>query len=469
VTAAAVAGAAAHAARAAKGPAIASNAKEGGLRAALFPGGRKLLVEAAVIAVLIAIGAIVAVKLNVHPLHNPRPLGGANIDVTPAPGSQNEASIAIDPHGTIFGVDDGLAVHASADGGRTWTSAEFSALSAPCTHRDPRIAIDRNGRQYVAFVVSSLCEDELVPHVAVATRAAPGEPWHVVRVAKPAWEYGYDDAPAIAVAPSGRVYVAYTRSLGETAEAVVVSSSGDHGATWTKPRVVAPAASHPHLAQLAVAADGSVYVAGIDNPHGLWLARSTDGGSSFTKPEQLAPLRANPDAGDCSRTGTTPVAQEARTCAGPNLSLVALKSKVYAMWSDAAANGTQDVYLHSVDPAFTVTVSPPDHGKAQQLLPVVAADPVAGLLWACWYDTTYSPGSKQAWFTCSHSRDARRWSAPVRAAAVPSRLEWLYAAYAHVALQPALVAHGGIAHPFWIDGRRTRNLNDVFTARLRAN
>jgi hypothetical protein len=460
------------AARAAKRPAIASNAsraaKKGGHRAALLPGGRKLLIEAGVIAALIAIGAIVAVKLNVHPLHNPRPLGGANIDVTPAPGSQSEASFAVDPHGTLFGIDDSMVVHTSADGGRTWSS-HVRPVSPLCTHRDPRLAVDAAGRQYIAFVQSDLCEDELVPHVVVASRAGGSAPWHIVRVAKPTWEYGYDDAPAIAVARNGRVYVAYTRSLGETAEAVVVASSADHGKTWTRPQLVATPASHPHLGQIAVAADGTVYVAGIDNPHGLWVARSRDGGRTFTKPAQLAPLRANPDLGDCSRTGTTPVANEARTCAGPNLSLFTLHSKVYATWSDAAANGTQDVYLHSVDPSFTVTVNPPDHGKAQQLLPVAAADAETGRLWACWYDTTYSPGSKQAWFTCSHSQTGRRWSPPVRAAAVPSRLDWLYSAYAKGALQPALVAHAGVAHPFWVDARRTKNLNDVFTARLRSN
>ena len=462
--------------RAARARAIASNAQrnteQGGLAAALFPSMRKLGIEAAIVLVLVAIGAAVAWKLSIHHMHNPRGLGGRNVDVAPTPGSQTEATFVAAPGhpNVLIGFDDALVAHTSTDGGRTWHAQDSGALTTLCTHRDPRLALDPSGRQYLAYIASDLCGDELQPYLLVATRASSTAPWRVVRVTKHTWEFGYDDAPSIAVdGHSGAAYVAFTRSLGPHQEAVVVSHSADHGATWSDPVVVDPPDAKPHLAQVAVGANGVVYVAGIDGPHGIWATRSTDGGRTFGPAAKLATLRANPSL-DCARTGDVPVAQEERSCAGPNLNLIVSRGRVYAVYADAAADGTQDVVLAAADaslkPVFHGTVNPPDLGKAQQLLPVAAADSSDGVLWACWYDTTYWSSGKSAWFTCSHSADGRRWSAPVRAAAVPTPLSYLFVAYAYSGLVPSLTAAGGVAHPFWLDSRPKNNLNDIFTAAI---
>jgi hypothetical protein len=473
------AAAAAVAARAARARTIASNAQrntgQGGLRAALFPSMRKLGIEAAILFALIGVGAAVAWKLSIHHVHNPRVLGGANVDVAAIQGSQSEASFVTVPGhpNALVGVDDSLGLHSSTDGGRTWRTRDYGVLTTLCTHRDPRLALDAGGRQYLAYVGSDLCADELQPYLLVASRPSTTAPWHIVRVAKHTWEFGFDDAPAIAVdRHSGTVYVAFTRSLGPHQEAVVVSSSTDRGRTWSDPLVVDPPDALPHLAQVAVAANGDVYVAGIDAVHGIWAARSTDGGRTFGLAAKLAGLRANPSM-DCARTGVVPVAQEERSCAGPNVNLLVSGGRVDAVYADAAANGTQDVVLAAADaslkPLFHVTVNPPDIGKAQQLLPVAAADASDGVLWTCWYDTTYWPSGKNAWFTCSHSPDARHWSVPVRAAAVPSPLSYLFVVYSYSGLVPALTAAGGVAHPFWLDSRRANSLNDIFTAAIPLN
>src|SRR3954447_26270014 len=475
-TAAVDAAAAAVAARAPRARTIASNAQrntgQGGLRAALFPSMRKLGIEAAILLVLIRAGAAVAWKLSLHHVHNARPLGGANVDVAAIQGSQSEASfVAVPARPDAFvGADDSLGIHSSTDGGRTWRTRNYGALSTLCTHRDPRLALDASGRQYLAYIGSNLCGDELQPYLLVASRTSATAPWHIVRVTKHTWEFGFDDAPALAVdRHSGTVYVAFTRSLGSHRQAVVISRSTDHGATWSAPVVVDPPAVRPHLPQLALGGNGAVYVGGIDVPNGIWAARSTDGGRTFTKPVQVATLRANP-AEDCARTGIVPVAQEERSCAGPNVNLLVSGGRVEAVYADAAANGTQDVELAAADatlkPLFHLTVNPPDIGKTQQLLPVAAADESDGVLWSCWYDTTYWPSGKNAWFTCSHSRDARHWSVPVRAAAVPSPLSYLFVVYSYSGLAPALTAAGGVAHPFWLDSRRANTLNDIFTAAI---
>src|SRR3954453_23744156 len=113
-------------ARAARARTIASNAQrnkgQGGLRAALFPSMRKLGIEAAILLVLIGAGAAVAWKLSIHHVHNPRALGGANVDVAAIQGSQSQASfVAVPGHpDALVGADDSLGIHSSTDGGRSW-------------------------------------------------------------------------------------------------------------------------------------------------------------------------------------------------------------------------------------------------------------------------------------------------------------------------------------------------------------
>ena len=58
---------------------------------------------------------------------------------------------------------------------------------------------------------------------------------------------------------------------------------------------------------------------------------------------------------------------------------------------------------------------------------------------------------------------------PVRAAAVATPLSYLFVVYAYSGLVPTVTAAGGVAHPFWLDSRRTNTLNDIFTAAIPLN
>ena len=69
----------------------------GGLLASYFPQGKRLLVEGAVIAVLIAVGVFLIYHFTVHTIRNTRPLGGVNVTITRGDGGESEASFAIDP------------------------------------------------------------------------------------------------------------------------------------------------------------------------------------------------------------------------------------------------------------------------------------------------------------------------------------------------------------------------------------
>jgi hypothetical protein len=97
-------------------------------------------------------------------------------------------------------------------------------------------------------------------------------------------------------------------------------------------------------------------------------------------------------------------------------------------------------------------------------------------VWACFYDTSGDPSRQQAWFSCTSSRNGRRWSRPVRAARDSSSPEVLWEdarVYAFGDIigyggYTGLAAAGGVVHPLWIDTRDLAgNKQEIFAARLR--
>lgn len=482
-TTAAAGGAAAVAARAARGTGIASgpsgHESEGGLWAALFPHGRRLAVEAVVIAGVIALAAFLVYHFTVHKIVNHRPLGGANVDVIAATDNQSQAAFAVDPTSPkrIVGASNDaglevLRVYESRDGGATWRHAHGPAVAGgSCAHGAPSVTVDRKGRTYLAFLASQYCGDSLTPYLVVTSRPADGGRWSkLVRVAPPTWKYGFDDAPTIAVDDrSGALYTSWTRGISKSEAVAAVSRSTDGGRTWSTPAVVSAASRHPHFVRVAVAPDGDVYAAGIDAKLGVWVARSTDGAKTFGAPQRAATLLANP-AGSCAQAADDPLPRELTACEGPDPSLDVGPDRVYVVYGDVGRNGTPDVEVAGLDrdlkPLFRAQVNPPDTSKTQQFMPASSLDPTTGVLWACWYDTTFDPNAHRAWYTCSASRDGRRWTPPLRASAVPTSPTILYGTLGASGLYPAVAARDGVAHAFWADGRVIANEADIFTAAI---
>ncbi len=447
--------------------------------AALFPESRALAIEAAVIAGLIVLVSFLVYHFTVHKIVNHRPLGGTNVDVSNATADQSEAAFAIDPADAkrIFGAsnDTGLEVvrlYESANGGARWTRKGGPAVAGgSCAHGAPSVAFGAKGREYLAFLASPYCGDSLTPYLVVTSRSTPTARWApLARVAKPTWKYGFDDAPRIAVdESSGRVYVAWTRSLSKAEASIVVSSSSDEGKTWSAATPVSASLQHPHHATLAVAENGDLYIAGIDATLGVWIARSTDGAKTFTAPKAAAALRANPAAG-CALTAQDPLPKELTGCAGPDPTVGVGKDRVYVVYGDVGSNLTPDVYAVTLDrelePVARAQVNPVEKKKTQQFLPAAALDPTTGVLWACWYDTTFDENAHRAWFTCSASRNGRTWTAPLRASAEPTSPNILYGTLGGRGLYAAVAARQGVAHVFWADGRVIANSSDIFTAAI---
>jgi hypothetical protein len=251
--------------------------------------------EAVMIALLLALAAFLVYHFAVHTIRNSRPLGGANVNVTHGQNAESEASFAIDPAKpeVLFGASSQLFTYRSTNSGRTWRQEAAPAVREPvCIRGEPHTAADKQ-REYVAFLASPTCSDQLRPFLVMTSRSSGARSWEpVVRVAPPKWPYGYDDAASLAVdRQSGRLYLAWTRSLNEQSSAIVVSTSDDHARTWSSPLIVAPASGAPHLSTIAVGPSGDVYVAGIDARHGIWIARSADRGRTFGAVQTAAPLR----------------------------------------------------------------------------------------------------------------------------------------------------------------------------------
>jgi hypothetical protein len=433
------------------------------------------VVEAVVIALLLALASFLIYHFAVHTIRNSRPLGGTNVNVTHGHSAESEASFAIDPAKpeVLFGASNQLSIYRSTNGGRTWRQEAAPVVREPvCVRGEPHTAADKQ-REYLAFLATPTCSDELRPFLVVTSRASGTRSWEpMIRVAPPKWPYGYDDAPSLAVdRQSRRLYLAWTRSLNERASAIVVSTSDDRAKTWSPPVIVAPAAGAPHLSTIAVGPSGTVYVAGIDARHGIWIARSADRGRTFGPVQTAAPLRANPSSNCAGQVNYSPLPTEETSCIGPNPTVLATKTGVSVVYDDVGANRTPDVFVTTLDrdlrPRSHAQINPLDKGATQQFFPAAAADASTGILWACWYDSTFDPNAHRAWFTCSASRDGKTWTPPERAGADPVHVSDLYTdIQGSTGFAPAVVADRGTAHAFWIGVNRTTFEQDIYTAAL---
>jgi hypothetical protein len=450
--------------------------EKGGRAAALFGGSRRLLVEALVIFGLIGLTGFLVYHFTTHTIANKRVLGGKNVDVAPLDFNQSQLAFAFTRAGTLWGAssDDGAEVvdlYRSADGGLDWSRGGGPPVPGSCAQGSPRVASTANDTQVLAFLGADVCGSvqSLTPFLVVSWRAPNTPHWSkLIHVSKPAWKYAFDDGPALTV-HGDRLYLAWEKSFDKNTETTVVSTSGDDGHTWSTPVVVSRALVHPHLVTLAT--DGStLYVGGIDAKHGLWVSASHDDGRTFSAPASIAQVLGNP-AATCAQTAGQPLPREARSCAGPNPTLLVDGTKLLVVYSDFGANQTSNVYAVGVDktslkPLFRVQVNPPDKGKTQQFGAVATVDASTGAAWACWYDTTFDPHARRAWFTCSASHDGKRWSNPVAAASQPSAASDIYGTIGGLGLEPAVIARAGVAHAFWGDSRRYQDEIDVETAAI---
>ena len=309
-----------------------------------------------------------------------------------------------------------------------------------CASRPARTASRRPPpaatREYLAFLVAPTCGDQLTPYLVVdvagVRQLAAGR--RVTRVAPPTWQYGFDDAPSLAIDAAQR-----TRSISRGREAsarrprpIVVSSSDDGGAHVVARR----SSSRRRRTSRICRRSRSARTATCTSPASM---RGTASGS-----------RARP-------TGARRSARRARAARAARQPVVELRGTgdVHAARRPrrrrasaptrpssrrrAASTSSTTTSARTARPTSTSPRSTARSGRASARRSTrrttarrssssrrPRSTRRTGALWACWYDTTFDPHAHRAWFTCSASHDGRTWTPPERAAADPTKVADLF-------------------------------------------
>jgi hypothetical protein len=428
--------------------------------------------------------------------------GGAaspNVNVSRLPGLQSSATIAVDPREaeTLLAgsnsIEEGtMRVYSSSDGGRSWDSTTTHPAPArrleSCAS-DPGVAIDARGRQVYSFVRATPCQEGTPQLVYVVVRGSAREAWSEPSRVAPLGGALFDDKPAIATGASpasrfwGRTYLAWTRVARNATFSIVLSSSDDGGRTWSRPVKVNRTGREVTYAAVAVARNGTVYVAWDDvGEFGIWIARSTDGGATFRDHRKVASFVAVtiPHCG----SGIVIPAQP-RTCVNSNPAVSVdtsggrYRGRVYVSYARTEFRGRQAAHMAVLDARLRPLLPDPEtrEGRpvapasaargADQFWPQSAVDAETGTVWTCFYDTLGDRARKRAFYSCTVSADGgRTWRRPRRAATVASD-ETQKGATGHYGYYQGLAVSGGVAHPIWTDTRRLGSFGEeIFTTRL---
>lgn len=228
--------------------------------------------------------------------------------------------------GRTFPASD-LRFARSTDGGRSFTSAisvNDDAGGIPSSHTFHNILIGPDGTLFVSWLDSRVRDqmgadahvhaeegrvEEVGDHAGHGGSPADDAPGPELRVAVSV-DHGTtftsgvivdrDTCPccrtAMAMGPSGELYVAWRKVFEGSVRDVVVARSDDAGRSWSEPRKVHDDQwvfeGCPHAGPaLAIADDGTLHVAwytGKEGASGLFYAKSEDGGRSFGAVHPLA-------------------------------------------------------------------------------------------------------------------------------------------------------------------------------------
>lgn len=430
-----------------------------------------------------------------------RILVGSNIDVSQAPGAQDEVSAAIDPANPSIllagsnSLRDNPAtrLYGSSDAGSHWSSALLSVTpSAKTAHIvDQWVAIGPDHRQAIAYLAfEQTPQPGQIGGVAlyVATRSGPSVPWLIPSspVNSLLQLTDFDDKPTLladngAASPyRGRLYAAWTRWIGGIYGEIFVSFSADWGHTWSPPVVKAQPQVNTGAA-LAITPDGGVVLAwvGFNN---LWIARSGDGGATFSPPIALGTGPCLAPMVSCARGNGIPAQTDAGVWANPSLAAIPAARDQPAEIVAVYANG-DGAYTHielarvgaaTLRPLGPTRVVPIGSSQTDQFLPAAAYDPVSRALWVCAY-TSVGPEQQEeeAQYTCTASLDGGVSFLPaVAVASVASDEEQPGATRGFFGSQYGdytdVVAAAGVAHTFWTDSRMLTSLSEeIYTATLR--
>jgi hypothetical protein len=412
---------------------------------------------------------------------------GKNVDVSRASLPQSEVRVVADPSnprvllaGSNSEGEGSMRAYGSVDGGLTWSSRPLprpAPDSSGLCIADPAVAIDRQERQYFLFVRADPCSKP-ESGLFLARRASPTSPWLISQkpVVAPLPAGSFDDNPWLAVdtRPTSpyrdRLYLAWFRYDPSGEVGLLFASSEDGGVHWSDPVRVNDSGDNDGYPSIAVAPNGTLYVAWDDFGDGLIkVDRSSDGGRSFGTDQSIL-VRVR-DSRRCPNG--VPIPAQPIRCVRTDPTVLAGDNRVYVTYADVALNHSQDVRMvaFSLDLELLAgssrRIGGPERVRADQFWPTSAIDS-RGRLWLCFYDTRGDRRRRHTRFSCTSSADGRSWLPVMRVASVASDEARYSADRGEYGDYEGLALAAGIAHPMWTDARQLdRRGEEIFTARLR--
>jgi hypothetical protein len=195
--------------------------------------------------------------------------------------------------------DNALTLRMSYDSGEHWMPA--TTLSTPgntvntSAENAPQLAV--HGMYAFALWQQKNAEDQTQLVEASSTGMGTAPPLTTVVTDKPATDKSYSGFATLTIAPDGEVYAAWLDGRDNTSSStgtfnVYLARSTDRGATFHHNVKVATLACPCCRPSVAVAANGTVYVAYRhvygDNERDIAVATSTDHGEHFGTPARVA-------------------------------------------------------------------------------------------------------------------------------------------------------------------------------------
>jgi hypothetical protein len=359
--------------------------------------------------------------------------------------SQNEPTVAVDPHNTsvvVAGANDYCAAmvngdvwagyYRSTDGGSSWqdslvpgypadTSAGGTASPAhgSCgAAGDPSQGFDNAGRLFYAFI----CFNRGKPvngAVYVARYTGDGGTYDrtvLVKKGTPSALFLasglFQDKINLAVdqttgSHAGNVYVAWSQYTGQAGNNVVlVSRSTDHGLTFSQPVRATPAAlGTASFADVAVGPDGAVYVTFLNYPStsnpntDVWIVKSTDGGVSFGPAAHVASI-VQFDSSQYSGNGSSDCGDGPFACPTgftfsrffSSSAVGADAAGVHVVWAARTASGQAKIFVRNSPDGIswpTAATTLDTVAAGHQWFPDIASS--GGVLSVVFYDSRADP------------------------------------------------------------------------------
>ncbi len=392
-------------------------------------------------------------------------------------------SIAADPANpsvvlaAAMNLSDGrLLAMSSRDAGETWTRVPVPLGEGSSLDNDPMVAFDSRGAAYLARIPAGPGGTG----VDIVRSPDGGQTWQpAVRIA----ELAQNDKVALAVDDDpdspyrDRVYVAWKFPRG----GVFISRSLDSGQTFTPPRLVEQAVVTG--LDLAVSADGLVYLAFHDNPRrSIRVMRSRDGGETFEPSVGAAPVRAGwylVPPSHCIRPAIVHASVSVDRSTGPR------RGGVYLAWADylpgvareqcpdaCGAPGicVPDVYFsRSDDDGLTwsepALVDGERTGEVDRYHQWIRVDRSSGAVSVAYKDSRNDPTRAGADVYLSRSFDGgATWEPAVRLSSATSRANTLiqFGDYQGVA------SEGGSTYAAWTDYRDNPLEGEIYVRRVAA-